>query len=99
MTVIAPGKEETAVQSQEFDFSYVPPPTPTPTSTGHAGQDEQSYLSSQEAHWPIVICLLGGFRVLKAGKPVAVHSKKSRTLLGALAAAPDHRVPREALLE
>jgi hypothetical protein len=31
--------------------------------------------------WPLLICVLGTFRVLQAGRPVAVHGGKTEALL------------------
>ena len=38
------------------------------------GQFMLSSPSTQDTTWPILICLLGNFRLLKAGQPVAVHA-------------------------
>ena len=51
---------------------------------------------------PVRIQALGGFRVLRAGEPVAVEewqSRKARDLLKVLVARRGHGVPREALME
>ena len=53
-----------------------------------------------EAECPILICLLGRFHLLKAGRPVAVaNSGKTSTLLCSLALHPDYSVPRDTLLD
>lgn len=50
--------------------------------------------------WPIFICLLGTFRLLKAGQVVTLRNAgKTRSLLSLLAVAREHRVSREALLD
>ena len=52
-----------------------------------------------DTDWPLFICLLGGFRLLRAGQPVPrVHGGKAETLLALLALRYDTRVPRETLL-
>jgi DNA-binding SARP family transcriptional activator len=49
---------------------------------------------------PILICLLGGFRLVKAGHPVTVRSGgKVQALLGSLALAADWGVARDRLLD
>jgi ATP/maltotriose-dependent transcriptional regulator MalT/DNA-binding SARP family transcriptional activator len=51
---------------------------------------------------PVRIQALGGFRVVRAGKPVPVQewqSRKARELLKVLVARRGHAVPREALME
>jgi DNA-binding SARP family transcriptional activator len=49
---------------------------------------------------PVLICLLGTFRVVKAGADVPVHSGgKTATLLSSLALRDRHRATRESLLE
>lgn len=48
---------------------------------------------------PILICLLGEFRVLKRGQPVSLHGGKARTLLHHLALQYDQPVQRDQLLE
>ena len=50
--------------------------------------------------WPVLICLLGSFRLLKAGQPVALrNASKTRALLANLALEPGYCVSREALLQ
>lgn len=50
--------------------------------------------------WPVLVCLLGGFRVLKNGRPIAVRSGgKVEGLLYTLALRADHPLPRDLLLE
>jgi DNA-binding SARP family transcriptional activator len=52
-----------------------------------------------EADWPILICLLGGFRLLKMGQPIAAFGgAKTEVLLSALGTRYRDRLPREQLL-
>lgn len=64
---------------------------------------EQPILSlpfADEASWPILICLLGSFRLLKAGQPVVLRGGgKTESLLGHLGLQDSHRSPRETLLQ
>jgi DNA-binding SARP family transcriptional activator len=64
---------------------------------------EQHLLSgppADPAPWPILICLLGTFRLLQSGHAVAIPSGgKVETLLGRLGIQSDHRVPRSVLLD
>src|SRR5579859_2090864 len=54
--------------------------------------------SIHEAPWPILICLLGNFRLLQSGRAIAVpYGGKIETLLGRLGTQFDHRVPCTAL--
>jgi len=56
-------------------------------------------LYSDEAAWPVLICLLGNFRLRKAGHTIAIQgSGKTETLLGYLALHCGRRVPREKLV-
>jgi hypothetical protein len=56
--------------------------------------------SADEAPWPILICLLGNFRLLQSGRAVAIPcGGKIETLLGRLGTQFDHRVPRTVLLD
>jgi hypothetical protein len=51
-------------------------------------------------HWPILICLLGNFRLLKGGQPILLHhAGKTQSLLSNLALGPDYALPRERLLQ
>jgi len=55
---------------------------------------------ADEPDWPVLICLLGGFRLLKRGRPVTVRSGgKVEELLCRLALPEGHVIPRGALLE
>jgi len=52
-----------------------------------------------ESGWPILICLLGGFRVLKGGEPVSVRrGGKTQTLLENLSVCRGQCASRDALL-
>ena len=49
--------------------------------------------------WPVLICLLGDFRVLRAGRPLrGLGGEKAQNLLAILALRCEVRVPRDALL-
>lgn len=55
---------------------------------------------ADEASWPILICLLGSFRLLKAGQPVTLHGGgKTEALLSHLGLQDSHRIPRDTLLQ
>src|SRR5262245_22567815 len=55
--------------------------------------------SSDEASWPILICLLGSFLLLQAGRPVGIRSGgKIETILCRLGLESGYRVPRAALV-
>ena len=55
--------------------------------------------SSDEASWPILICLLGSFLLLRAGQSVALHyGGKIETLLCRLGLQSGRRVPRAVLV-
>ena len=65
----------------------------------HLAQPRFSALSLDEAPWPILICLLGNFRLLQAGQPIGVHSGgKIETLLCRLGLTSGRRVPRAVLM-
>lgn len=49
--------------------------------------------------WPILICLLGNFRVLAAGTPLALSGAKAEALLCSLAFRDRFSVSRETLLD
>src|SRR4051812_16558643 len=56
--------------------------------------------SVNETPWPILICLLGNFRLLQSGHPVAIPSGgKIEILLGRLSIQFDHRVQRSVLVD
>jgi DNA-binding SARP family transcriptional activator len=52
-----------------------------------------------ECGWPVLICLLGEFRILNGGHPMEIHGAKMRALLSILALQTNYVMPREALLE
>ncbi len=53
-----------------------------------------------QTSWPILICVLGNFRVLKAGQPLTLrNASKMQSFLANLAVAPSHALAREAVLE
>lgn len=57
-------------------------------------------LSTDKSHWPVLICLLGGFRIFKAGQPVLLHNvSKTKSLLISLALSKNRHLSRETLLE
>jgi DNA-binding SARP family transcriptional activator len=49
--------------------------------------------------WPILVCLLGNFRVLKWGQPIVFHGPKVEVLLRLLGLRYQYAVPREQILE
>jgi len=54
---------------------------------------------ASETAWPIMICLLGQFRLLKAGEPVPMRNAvKAQALLSNLALDQNYAAPRETLL-
>jgi len=54
---------------------------------------------TSEAAWPIMICLLGQFRLLKAGEPLPMRNAvKAQALLSSLALNQNYAAPRETLL-
>lgn len=56
--------------------------------------------TADNAPWPVLICLLGGFQLLKAGRPVALRqANKTQALLACLALERDYTAPRETLLQ
>ncbi len=56
--------------------------------------------SADESRWPVLICLLGGFRLLKAGQPVLLrNANKTKTFLACLALEKSYCMPREAILQ
>jgi DNA-binding SARP family transcriptional activator len=57
-------------------------------------------LQAYETNWPILICLLGEFRLLKFGQPIPIrHGGKIKALLQSLALRSTYSVPREILLD
>jgi DNA-binding SARP family transcriptional activator len=63
-------------------------------------QSELAKMCSDLASWPVMICLLGNFRLLRAGQPVPIRAGgKSEVLLAYLALQSGRRVPRERLVQ
>jgi DNA-binding SARP family transcriptional activator len=57
-------------------------------------------VKTAEADLPVLICLLGSFRLLRSGQPVALrNAAKTKSLLAALALEHGRSVSREALLQ
>ena len=57
------------------------------------------YFSNNDSVWPILICLLGSFQLLKGGQPVALRGGgKAEALLCYLGLRYQERVPRDAIL-
>jgi DNA-binding SARP family transcriptional activator len=55
--------------------------------------------TTSAASWPLMICLLGQFRLLKSGEPLSMRSTgKAQTLLSSLALDRNYSAPRETLL-
>lgn len=54
---------------------------------------------AHERAWPILICLLGEFRLFKLGEAVSMRPGKTSWLLQALAAEPGCAIPRSMLLD
>ena len=56
--------------------------------------------SADENRWPVLICLLGSFRLLKAGQPIVLRNAvKTKAFLVCLALEKSYGVSREALLQ
>jgi DNA-binding SARP family transcriptional activator len=74
-------------------------------STGSLGNaaarhshDELGHIRS-DSEWPVMICLLGGFQLLKFGRLVPLrYPGKTQTLLSSLALGDNYGAPREELL-
>jgi len=63
-------------------------------------QNHTTGQSSAEASWPIMICLLGNFRLVAAGALIPTRAGgKSEALLSLLALHHDRRVPREQIVQ
>jgi DNA-binding SARP family transcriptional activator len=56
-------------------------------------------IKTEDDSWPILICLLGNFRVLAGGKTLRLRSVKTESLLCSLALRERFSVPRETLLD
>src|SRR5881409_286789 len=58
-----------------------------------------SYLRSDEAPWPVLVGLLGNFRLFQLEQPMTIyHGGKIEALLGYLGLQHGRRVPRENIL-
>lgn len=65
----------------------------------HLAQHIRAFPYTEPESWPVLICVLGNFRLLKAGQPVAIYnSGKLEGLLSYLGLQSGRRVPREQLL-
>jgi len=65
-----------------------------------AEQPGLSLFCDDEAQWPILICLLGNFLLLKAGQPVALRNGgKTKAPLSYLGLQYCHHIPRDTLLQ
>lgn len=62
-------------------------------------QQREMLLSTEEGNWAVLICLLGNFRVLAAGKLLPLRGVKAESLLCSLALREHHSIPRETLLD
>jgi len=73
---------------------------PVDPSTAPSARDGAAYACSDHGDWPVLICLFGQFRLLKAGQPAPVRGGgKTETLLRHLALRRGHTLPREVLLQ
>ena len=64
------------------------------------GKSSTFQLQEHEKSWPILVCLLGGFRVLRNGVPAYIRpGGKTHDLLQMLAVRPKHPVAREVVLD
>jgi len=71
-----------------------------PNATEEPDRDLASAVTAVESEWPILICLLGYFRVLKVGRPVRVRNGgKIHALLATLSVRRGYRASRDVLLE
>ena len=62
-------------------------------------QHRRSFQETDPASWPVLICVLGNFRLLQGGQAVAIYNRgKSEALLGYLALHAGRRVPRDQIL-
>jgi DNA-binding SARP family transcriptional activator len=53
-----------------------------------------------KSRWPVLICLLGGFRIFKAGEPIFLHNaSKTKSLLISLALSKNRQISRDTLLQ
>ncbi len=70
------------------------------TRSGSRPQSNEAGETANLASWPVFICLLGGFQVLKAGHPLVLrNADKTRLLLSSLALQDHFRLSREILMQ
>ena len=63
-------------------------------------QPQHAHSSGDVPAWPVMICLLGNFRLLVAGELIPIHpGSKSEALLSLLALRSGRRMPREQLIQ
>ena len=63
-------------------------------------QPQHASASGDAPSWPVMICLLGNFRLLVAGELIPIHpGSKSEALLSLLALHAGRRMPREQLIQ
>lgn len=63
-------------------------------------QPQHADSSGHDARWPVMLCLLGNFRLLVAGELIPIHpGGKSEALLSLLALQSGRRMPRERLVQ
>src|SRR6476619_1965739 len=63
-------------------------------------QSHHASTSGDDSSWPVMICLLGNFRLLVAGELIPIHpGSKSEALLSLLALRSGRRMPREQLIQ
>ncbi len=70
------------------------------TRSESQSQSNEAGETANLASWPVFICLLGGFQVLKAGHPLVLrNADKTRLLLSSLALQDHFRLSREILMQ
>src|SRR5690242_3610324 len=61
---------------------------------------DNNELPIDKSRWPVLICLLGGFRMFKAGEPVLLHNaSKTKSLLISLVLSKNRYISRDTLLQ
>lgn len=61
---------------------------------------QSAQLVTCETNWPVLICLLGNFRLLKGGQPIELRKPgKAQSLLSSLALRPGYTASRDSLLQ
>ena len=72
---------------------------PSPWRSADKAQSIDGLLDRNHGTWPVEVCLLGGFRLLRRGAPLSGRTaNKLEALLSSLALANTSGVPRDALL-